>query len=86
MDENGLSARTEVLGDPRRQLDATIRDLNLYLDRIRELTDRVHTVIDQRTATPPTRPWPRIICGGGPSAFARREELAPGPPPRVRSS
>lgn len=77
MAENGLSSRNQVLSDPRRQLDAAIRDLNLYVDRIRELSHRVHAVIDQPTAAPPSRPWPRIICGGGPSAFARREEPTP---------
>jgi hypothetical protein len=58
-------------------VDAALKDLRTCVDRIQALIPRVHAVIDRRVgATARLPPRPRIIYGGGMSAFAHGESSA----------
>ena len=53
------------------EIDAALRDLNRCVDRIHALIPRLNAVIEHRQVSAPRRRMiPRVIYGGGPSAFA----------------
>ncbi len=77
---------------PGLEVAAALSDLRLCVERIQTLLPRVNAMIDRRAGVAVTvlRGRPRVIYGGGPSAFAPRgrragREAHPGRPVLARS-
>lgn len=66
-DEPARSRRTRP-----QEIDAAIRDLDLCIKRIHALIPRVDAAIDRRTTSARPKARPRVVYGGGPSAFTPR--------------
>jgi len=54
----------------RREIEVALIDLNACIERIHALIPRVNAVIEQRTQSVRPRVRPRVLYGGGTSAFA----------------
>ena len=74
----------ERLYNRRRDIEVAVMDLNACVERIHALIPRVNAVIDQRTRSARARARPRVLYGGGTSAFAPGgRPAAEGSPPRA---
>jgi hypothetical protein len=64
-------------GGRAAEINAALEDVSACIARIHALIPRVYDVIERRTETPRPPSRPRILYGGGPSAFTPRRPAGP---------